>query len=237
MTAPGHHSDEAPMGFEVRARAAAAGLRQVTELQPPDFPDVARARRVRRVGRAASLLAGLVVLAAVGFGAGSVADPAGLRWLTGAILVALVVAAWLLCAHAGGHALFVPVPALALVVLWAVTVPGDHGGTGWWLVALSAAAAGVGGTVGASALRQRLRSASVPPPTLAGMSGVTVTPLRPGGVVQVASETWTALSLSGPLPAGAPVHVVRRDGVRLEVWSEVGTVPDERALEAEEGPQ
>jgi membrane-bound ClpP family serine protease len=237
MTAPEYQGDEATGRLEARARAAAAGLRQVAELRPPDFADVTRTRRVRKVGQAASLLAGLVVLAAVGFGAGSVADPTGLRWLIGAILVALVAAAWLLCAHAGGHALFVPLPAAALLFLWALTVHGEHDETGWWLVALSAAAAGIGGTVGASALRQRLRGASLPLPTLVGMSGLAVTPLRPAGVVQVASETWTAVSLSGPLPVGAPVHVVRRDGVRLEVWSEAGTVPDQRTLEAEEGPQ
>jgi membrane-bound ClpP family serine protease len=236
MTAAGHHGAGSG-GLEARARAAAAGLRQVAELQPPDFTDMARTRRVRKVGQLASLLAGLVVLAAVGLGAGSVADPAGLRWLIGAILIALVAAAWLLCAHAGGHALFVPLPAAALALLWIITAHGAHDDTGWWLIALSAAAAGIGGTIGASALRQRLLSVSQPRPTLAGMSGVAVTPLGPTGVVQVASETWTAVSLSGPLPAGAPVHVVRRDGVRLEVWSEAGTVPNDRTLEVEEGPQ
>jgi membrane-bound ClpP family serine protease len=235
MTISGH-DDEVSDGLEARARAAAAGLRQVSDLRPPDFADLTRARWVRKVGSGASLLAGLVVLAAIGFGAGSVADPADLRWLIGVVLIALVAATWLLCAHAGGHAHFVPLPAAALVFLWAVTANSDHDEAGWWLVALSAAAAGIGGTVGASALRQRLRSAAMPQPTLAGMSGVAVTPLQPSGVVQVASETWTAVSLSGPLPVGAPVHVVRREGVRLEVWSEVGTVPNERDLGAEEGP-
>jgi membrane-bound ClpP family serine protease len=101
----------------------------------------------------------------------------------------------------------------------------------WWLVAMSAGAAGLASLLGATALRQRVRDSSRPLPTLKGASGVSVTPLTPAGVVQVASESWSALSLSGPLPVGVPVHVVRVDGVRLEVWSEAGIVPDERALE------
>ena len=67
-----------------------------------------------------------------------------------------------------------------------------------------------------------------------GTDGVAVTSLSPVGVVQVAGEKWTAESVSGPLPAGVPVHVLGVRGVRLEVWSESGTVPDGRMLGSEE---
>ena len=40
------------------------------------------------------------------------------------------------------------------------------------------------------------------------------------------ARTGRAESVSGPLPAGAPVHVLGVRGVRLEVWSEAGSVPD-----------
>ena len=190
------------------------------------------AGQVRHAGRAAGTLAALVVLAAVAFASASVATPTGLRWVTGAVLILLIASAWLLCAHAGGHALFVPLPALALAALWALTVPGHDHAAAWWLVAMTAAAAGVGGMIGAAVLGQRWRPASAPPPTLQGASGTALTPLAPSGVVRVAGETWSAVSLSGPLPAGVPVHVVRAGGVRLEVWSEAGSVPDHRSLEA-----
>jgi membrane-bound ClpP family serine protease len=61
-----------------------------------------------------------------------------------------------------------------------------------------------------------------------------VTELTPVGVVQVAGESWTAESVSGRLPAGAPVHVLNVRGVRLEVWSEMGTVPDAKVFDIQE---
>jgi membrane-bound ClpP family serine protease len=220
--------------IEYRARAAAAGLRHAATRTPPEFSAVVRAGRMRTVARVAAALAGVMVLAAIGFAAGSVADPTSLRWITGAVLLVLLAAAWLLCAHAGGHALFVPLPALALAILWAVTVPGLHGGTAWWLVAMSAAAAGLGGLIGTTALRQQLRSSTQPRPSLAGATGRALTALTPSGVVQVASESWSAVSVSGPLPAGAVVHVAGTEGMRLRVWSEAGVVLDERTLQDQE---
>ena len=54
--------------------------------------------------------------------------------------------------------------------------------------------------------------------------------MTPTGIVRVNNETWTAQSLSGPLPAGAPVHVVKVEGLRLFVWSEAGDIPGPEAL-------
>jgi membrane-bound ClpP family serine protease len=61
-----------------------------------------------------------------------------------------------------------------------------------------------------------------------------LTDLDPRGVVRVGGENWSADSLSGPLPAGSPVHVASIQGLRLQVWSEAGTVPGVEALEAKE---
>ena len=55
---------------------------------------------------------------------------------------------------------------------------------------------------------------------LLGADGVAVTALAPQGTVRVRGETWTAESVSGPLPAGAPVHVMEIDGLHLRVWSD-----------------
>jgi membrane-bound serine protease (ClpP class) len=52
---------------------------------------------------------------------------------------------------------------------------------------------------------------------LVGSEGKVTSPLEPRGVVQVASERWTAESNAGPLPVGTRVRVVRVDGLRLIV--------------------
>jgi membrane-bound ClpP family serine protease len=83
-------------------------------------------------------------------------------------------------------------------------------------------------------LRQRLRAQLALRPHVRGTPGVALTDLNPVGVVQLAGETWSAESVSGPLPAGAPVHAVKARGLRLEVWSEVGTVPDTFVFDIEE---
>ena len=103
-------------------------------------------------------------------------------------------------------------------------------------MALTATASAGGVVVAGTALRQRLRrNGGWPPAALRGTSGVAVTELTPVGVVRVGGENWSAESVSGPLPAGAPVHVLGARGVRLEVWSEVGTVPDATVLDTRGG--
>jgi membrane protein implicated in regulation of membrane protease activity len=221
-------------GFDQRARAAAAGLRRAVELHPPDLGDLVTVSRVRRVGRAALTVAILAVLGSVAFAIAAVGDPLAVRWGTAAILLVLLAATWLLCAHAGGHAWFVPLPAFALAAAWAFTVSARSPVAAWWLVALSALASGGGVVIAGTALRQRVQGSPIDLRPTGGATGVAVTDLAPCGVVRVGGETWSAESVSGPLPVGAPVHVLRVQGVRLEVWSEVGTVPDANVLDTEE---
>jgi membrane protein implicated in regulation of membrane protease activity len=203
-------------------------------VHPPDLGDLVNVSRVARVGRLVLTLAVLVVVGGVAFAVAAVATPTWVRWGTAAILLVLLAATMLLCAHAGGHAWFVPVPAIALAVVWAFTASAGSPVAGWWLVALCATAVAVGVVVASTALRQRLRGTLVGFPSLRGTDGVAVTALAPLGVVQVAGEKWSAESVSGQLPAGAPVHVLGVRGVRLEVWSEMGTVPDSKVLDTEE---
>jgi membrane-bound ClpP family serine protease len=179
-------------------------------------------------------IAGVAAIAAVAFAVVAVTAPVAVRWGTGAILAVLLAATGLLSAHAGGHAWFVPLPAFALAVVWALTASSHSPGPGWWLVALTATASGGGLVFAITALRQRLRGELALLPPVRGASGVAVTDLTPVMVVQVAGETWSAESVSGPLPAGAPVHALKSRGVRLEVWSEAGTVADADVLDIKE---
>lgn len=90
--------------------------------------------RTIRVGRVALTIAVAAAAAAVAFALAGVAAPVAVLWGTGAVLVVLLAATGLLSAHAGGHAWFVPLPAFALAVLWALTAsshsPGPAGR--WW---------------------------------------------------------------------------------------------------------
>jgi membrane-bound ClpP family serine protease len=190
--------------------------------------------RIIRVGRAALTVAVAAAVFGVAFALAGVAAAVAVMWGTGAVLVVLLAATGLLSAHAGGHAWFVPLPALALVVGWALTATSHSSTAAWWLVALSATASAGGLVLAATALRQRLRRELALLPSVWGATGVAVTDLTPVGVVQVAGETWSAESVSGPLPAGAPVHALKARGVRLEVWSEAGIVADANVLDIKE---
>jgi membrane-bound ClpP family serine protease len=221
-------------GFERRARIAAAELRRAVAVQPPDLGELVMVSRITRVARVILVIAGLSVLGAVVFALATVADPAGVRWGTAAILLLLLAGTFVLAAHAGGHAWFVPVPALALAVLWAFTASEHSAEAAWWLVALCALSCAGGVLVAAAALRQRVRGTLVGLPELRGTEGVAVTALTPVGIVRVGGENWSARSVSGPLQAGAPVHVLGVRGVRLDVWSELGTVPDHTMIAIKE---
>ena len=53
-----------------------------------------------------------------------------------------------------------------------------------------------------------------------GAEGVAVTDLDPEGIVKVQGEDWSAVAINAPVAAGTQVQVVRRGGVRLEVWGQ-----------------
>ena len=185
----------------------------------------ARLGRLRGLVWAVFGLSVAVFLGAVAFALASLTPATVTRWSTLGVLLVLVVGVSVLSSHAGHHALLLPIPALALAVVF-VLVAGHHrAAASWWLVALSAAFAGAGVMLGATALAQQV---AIPPETrsdVEGRSGVALTDLSPLGVVKVRGVRWGAESLSGPLSAGTPIHVARAEGIRLRVWSEAGTVP------------
>jgi membrane-bound ClpP family serine protease len=213
-----------------RALAAASSLRhQATGAATPDLRHLAVVRRVTvGVGLGAlGLVAGVVLLL-------SLVASAALPWVVGVGLVLAVAAVAVLGIHAGGHGWFLPLPVVGLVALWAVTVMA--GGSwaspaAWIFAALALASALLAAILFFPAIA--FRNMAVPPlggAALVGASGVAVSPLAPTGIARVNNETWTAESLSGELPAGAPVHVAKVEGLRLLVWSEAGNVPGPEAL-------
>jgi membrane-bound serine protease (ClpP class) len=80
------------------------------------------------------------------------------------------------------------------------------------------AAALVAGLIALPALRRH--QPAMAPSRLWGADGVVLTDLNPLGTVRVRGESWTAESLSGPLPAGTAVHVMEVEGLRLRVISD-----------------
>ncbi|MGO9659288.1 MAG: NfeD family protein [Acidimicrobiales bacterium] len=163
----------------------------------------------------------------------SLLAPGALPWMVGAVLALAVVGVIVLGVHAGGHGWFVPLPVLVLAAAWAVAVSaGTWRSPAAWVFAALAFL----GAVPAAALvlpAIAYRRATFAPrgaAALPGSDGVAVTALAPTGIARVNNETWTARSVSGPLPAGAPVHVVSVEGVRLLVWSEAGDIPGPDAL-------
>lgn len=223
---PGDHTG---LVLEERARAAAASLRRVADVPPPDLSRAWRFRWLFLLSASAALAVPVAAVILV-----AVLASSALPWVVGAVLgVALlgVVAAGV---HAGGHGWFVPLPVLALAAAWAVAGSnrGWSAGLVWALAAITllAALGGTGLVLPALAWRRMPGRAGMAE-GLQGSAGTAVTALAPVGVVRVRGESWTARSLSGPLPAGAEVRVVSLEGLRLLVWSEDGSVPGPEVLE------
>jgi len=212
-----------------RALAAASALRrQATGASAPDLRHVALARRLSLSAALAALC--LVVGSVVTVG---VLAAAALPWIVGTVLAVAVLGVVVAGVHAGGHGWFVPLPVLVLAAVWGITVSSGDWSTplAWLLAALAFGGALLAAILIVPAITYR-RSAgpALGTAALIGASGITVSPLSPSGIARVNNETWTAESLSGPLPAGAPVHVARVEGLRLIVWSEAGKVLGPEAL-------
>ena len=207
-----------------RASAAVNALQQqATGVATPDFRNVAVARRVLSrslFGGLALLIAGVVVVSVLVGGA--------LPWVVGALLALATVGVIVLGIHAGGHGWFVPLPVVVLAAAWALAASaGDAARPASWALACLTllAAFGAAALVAPAIAYRHVLGPPRGPEALVGAQGVALGRLEPTGVVNVKNETWTAESLSGPLPAGATVHVVKVEGLRLLVWSEAGTIP------------
>jgi membrane-bound ClpP family serine protease len=192
------------------------------------FSHLAIARRVLLAAAAGALalLVGVVLLLSA-FAGGA------LPWFVGVVLAAAVAGAIVAGLHAGGHGWFVPVPVVALAVAWGISASAAGAGSAlsWCFAALALMSAFGSLVLLVPAIAYRgAPSRPVGAQALIGATGTAVTALTPMGICRVNNETWTAQSVSGPLPPGAPVHVAKVEGVRLIVWSEAGTVLGPEAL-------
>ena len=150
----------------------------------------------------AGILLGVAVLSAVlGFHAGPHAHVAS-------AVFGIVAAAWLIAMAATGQS----GPVLYVLLGADLSMSALLGYGGWKAVTSQGRPVGAGSGV----------------ESLVGRMGTAVGDLTPSGVVRVAGEEWSAVSLNGPAPAGTPVQVIEADGVRLGVWGETGrAAPDE----------
>ena len=85
------------------------------------------------------------------------------------------------------------------------------------IVPVAAAAAAFFLVVVRAAIRMRHSAVEMRDDTLVGKEGTVVHDLAPTGVVQIASEEWTAEAVSGSLVRGNRVRVVSMDGLKLKV--------------------
>lgn len=142
-------------------------------------------------------------------------------WIVAGVLLGAVVLAALLGFHAGPHvhvaAGVLGVVAAAWLVLMAVA--GRSVPLLWVLLGADIAVSGGLGVMGLTGLRHRHVESRYRVGRLEAAEGVAVTDLVPEGVVRVRGEDWSAVSVNGPVRAGARIQVLR-DGVRLEVWGE-----------------
>jgi membrane-bound ClpP family serine protease len=214
---------------ERASSAASALLGKATLATAPDLRHVAVARRL-------SVLAALAAFALVigGIFAVSLFASGALPWIVGTVLVVAVVGVIVLGLHAGGHGWFVPLPVMVLAGTWALVVSAGSwtSPAAWALAVLAFLSAFVAAALIVRHALGPSRSSTLP----LGADGITLGPLNPVGLAKVHNETWTAESVSGPLPAGVPIHVVKVEGLRLLVWSEAGNVlgPDALGLANQE---
>ena len=113
-------------------------------------------------------------------------------------------AAAVICLVLGGLFLFdpsVPNARVSRILLVLITIKA----TLWFTIVLRAA------------MRARRLALKTGAHRLFGVEGVVVNALEPTGTVRVRGELWTAHAERGPVPVGATVHVVDRDGLTLEV--------------------
>jgi membrane-bound serine protease (ClpP class) len=169
--------------------------------------------------------------------------------IIGALLLVGSVISFLLELKAPGVGVFTVIGVILLVAgaltLFDPSVPNAR--VSWWvIVPVAGMAAGFFGLVLGALLQARRLPVQMRSTNLIGRVGVVTTALTPQGNVHVSSETWSAVSTSGPVPAGTRVVVVDVDGLRLKVspataGGGAAAVPDadvpvsERARQLERG--
>jgi membrane-bound serine protease (ClpP class) len=140
--------------------------------------------------------------------------------IIGGVLLVGSVISFLLELKAPGVGVFTVVGVVLLVAgaltLFDPSVPNAR--VSWWvIIPVAALAAGFFGLVLGALMQARRLPVQLRTRDLIGNTGIVTTALTPIGVVHVASESWSAVSTSGPVPAGTRIVVVDVDGLRLKV--------------------
>jgi len=87
----------------------------------------------------------------------------------------------------------------------------------WLLIGMTAALVLFFTTILTAGLRAQLRPSAMQISLPVGSTGIAVSDLTPQGVVQAASEQWTAVAVEGNVHAGEEVVVVGHEGLRIKV--------------------
>ncbi len=87
----------------------------------------------------------------------------------------------------------------------------------WLLIVMTALVFGFFSLAITAGLRAQRQTVLMDTRSLIGQTGLALTELAPQGVVQVQSETWTAIASQGTIRAGEMIEVVNADGLRLHV--------------------
>jgi membrane-bound ClpP family serine protease len=149
-------------------------------------------------------------------------------WVVAGILLGAVVLGTAAGFHVGPHAHFAASALGVVAAVWLVIMAalGYSAPLLYVLLAADVTVSSVMGLYGWRALRTpgAMASLNEPPPSVSGKMGQAIGRLDPEGVVRVAGEDWSAISLNGPIAAGDEVQVINVKGVRLEVWGEEKTM-------------
>ncbi|MCS7219694.1 MAG: nodulation protein NfeD [Anaerolineae bacterium] len=87
----------------------------------------------------------------------------------------------------------------------------------WLLAGMTVLIVAFFGLAVTAGLRAQKSAVLMGPHALIGKTGIAVSDLAPLGIVQVQSETWTAVAVDGLIRSGEAVEVVSSDGLRLQV--------------------
>jgi len=144
-------------------------------------------------------------------------------WVIAGVLLGLVVLTSLIGFHAGPHAHFAAGGlGLAAAVTLVILVVGQGATALLWVLLVGDLSLSVGlGFLASRGLKSRRR---VPADHRAlvgtGAVGIALGGLDPEGIVRVHGEDWSAVAINSPVQSGGAVRVVRREGLRLEVWGD-----------------
>jgi len=144
-------------------------------------------------------------------------------WVVVGGLLGLMVLLSVLGFHAGPHAHLVAAVLGIVLSGWLLVMVVEGRSTSVLLVLVGvvlAVSTGIASLAWKGLSTRPLPGSGIRRHDIEGAEGTAITDLSPEGIVRVNGESWSAESLSGPVRAGARVHVVTTQGVRLGVWGD-----------------